>query len=411
MEELLRSVINYYASESFRKFVSKQKKRYERKRRFKRIEQSLIDNWDNYKLIDIVSEQTPMFSFVEHTSINLTGYDTFSLDQEKSKKWIELISVAVGHSIEYIGLLTASDGLVRCNLDLNALCMVKDAPNLLRGYVLENGRISKHATFDPDINSLFIGSLCMKSLSFITSQYYLHYIHSNISEVKESLQRLEEKVDYINWAAVIDDLTSIMAIGERLTEILSNKALDKNDIRDVHEYSTTLAAYLYKYIKIIDKYKMTSTSGESNYNEVKSRLDAFYNSYFWYSIHVFLYLVNLYYVDTSLFLLIAINQENSDNMRHSFDRLNKLKNILIFNFQPLINKIYSNLMGFIDAEISDAHPDEKKKILDMRKSLNQGFTEIKNAVEHLCNYHDTEGSNFIKISNDGKLCFYLKNCL
>ena len=116
------------------------------------------------------------------------------MDNVELDKWKSLLSLFGGEALKAGLNVQAFTGLLKCDISLDELFKCKDNPEVMRGFVIKDGKFSKHASFKEVGIENAAPLLIYQCLATVTSQYYQHIVIKRLEQIES---KLDEIIDLI----------------------------------------------------------------------------------------------------------------------------------------------------------------------------------------------------------------------
>lgn len=94
-----------------------------------------------------VADQNVQLSVLEGDNVDITKFQISPMSEAEIKEWKSLISTLGGETAKTALTASAFNGLLKCDVPLKDLCRIKDNPDAMRGLIINDGKISRHASF------------------------------------------------------------------------------------------------------------------------------------------------------------------------------------------------------------------------------------------------------------------------
>ncbi len=120
-------------------------------------------------------------------------------------------------------------GALRCNVDISKLAHAKSG--FLRGFVLEEGRITENAEFceipAADIRPLAVFAIA----SFVTGQYYQHIITGQLNSINQKIDQVLNLLEADDRATLSNDFREL----ERISKAKNRTPELFNELKELHK--------------------------------------------------------------------------------------------------------------------------------------------------------------------------------
>lgn len=123
------------------------------------------------------------------------GYVPVPLPNSSREELMNVFSAAIGNATPSAILLQAANGLYRATVDPAKLMTFADG--IKKGTaIIEDGKITGHAGFEPVSPKVFAPLFIFQVLSFFTGQYYMHRISKQLEALQESINELRKDLEF-----------------------------------------------------------------------------------------------------------------------------------------------------------------------------------------------------------------------
>lgn len=137
-----------------------------------------------------VADDRVRLTILEDSSVDLTHCQELLMSEDEKNKWKAFFSTLGGETAKTTLATLTSNGLLRCDVPLKDLCRIKDNPNAMRGFVIDDGKILKHASFsEPNLMNL-APLMAFQFMAVVTSQYYQQIITEKLNVIDTKLDNV-----------------------------------------------------------------------------------------------------------------------------------------------------------------------------------------------------------------------------
>lgn len=157
----------------------------------------------------------------------------------------------------------ASGNYLQCTVSPELLASVKDNPGLLRGVIVENGKIVEHAKFfkPENLEKIVASGVLFNALSTVVAQKHLADINNKLSSIQDGIDDILKDIEFTEQGrinAAIKDLEKVSKISDiKNNQVVLNRLQD--DAKNLSMLYETLFLKIkdniqnIKYIDITDK--------------------------------------------------------------------------------------------------------------------------------------------------------------
>lgn len=332
------------------------------------------------------------------------SFEEVIMTDEEREKWNASLSMLFGEGLKSSLTALGSHGLLKCDLPIDMLVKNKQAPELMRGYVIQDGKISQQANFmEAGLTKAQISQLTFQCLSVITSQYYLNVINNQLSQISDKIDSITEYLEADDRATVISAFCSIMGISKKTTFTVEDFSFVRERCHDIEKVRD-------KYRLLIEDFTLKSQWKKSNIDEAEYLVKTLKNSHF-------LNTLKLAY-HTDLMLICAnhclINIANYLGRNEDAEViLNRLELDLWQYYGKKLVEIKTYVLEFIKCECSESMKIGgknlfKNKFDKLLKQSSESFSEIEFDLRTLDRQIRQRVPEYIGYTADGKLLRYKK---
>jgi hypothetical protein entcl_0677 len=251
-----------------------------------------------------------------------------STDEQESQKDSDISRVSQIFS-NTTGVITSSElatgNYIQCTVSPELLAKVKDNPNLLRGVIVENGRLAEHAKFlkPKNLQKIVTSGVLFNVLSTIVAQKHLADISKKLSDIQNSIDQILKDIEFKEQSKINIAINNLAKIS-KTAYIKDNQEVSNrlcNDARNLAELSEALLLKIKDKINSIEYIDISDKKVKRNFIKLRELIDK-YNS----CIQVLsnIYTVLFYITQNEIFFqdIVGIKEEIKD-------------------FNVLLNKIYN----------------------------------------------------------------------
>lgn len=338
---------------------------------------------------------------VQKEEVDLTRYEKIDLDPQEANNWKNFLLYG-GEIIKKQLTTSTFTGLVKCDIPLNELCRVANNSEAMRGYVLQNGKIAKHALFaEPSVSKaapLFIYQ-CMAA---VTSQYYQQII-------TESLDRINKKLENIIRFMEAKDKAKLRTACQRLYELFKKDRYDISDKSEASNFSSDIANIRETYrdklssaIAAIEKPEGVNPKW-INKNEAEQKVkllaDTHYFKYFAFALHADV----IEFISNIVLIKIARYLGNKEDENRYSSRMDlDFWSHYVDNF----NKVKHNILKYLELQSKDAWI-RKKDILSMKRDLMDKFEKAEEKAMHFQQLFKCNTTLYMQVPEEGGAKLYV----
>lgn len=344
-----------------------------------------------------VADNHIQLTFLKDDSTDLTRCQELSMSDDEANEWKAFISTIGGETTKAVLTTSAFNGLLKCDVPLKDLCRIKDNPEAMRGLVMNNGKIYKHASFSEANLSNVAPLLVYQYIAAVTSQYYQHII-------TERLNCIDIKLDNLIKILAADDRAKLKVSYNRFIELSKKTTYDIADKQIVSEFSG--------YVEIIrEKYRdLLSNIGRFNINhqwsdkkEAELKIRAFQNSRYFDYLDMAMQAEVLTFIASAISMKVAKYLGNDEDVKIYAERMN-----LDYwnNYVDQFNKIKHDVVKYLELE-ADTSWIQGKSIIAMKNEQLDKFDKVEESMVKLQSQFEYKTVQYIKVQENGELKKYI----
>lgn len=320
-----------------------------------------------------------------------------TMNDTELDKWKSLLSFLGGETLK-TGLNTqAFTGLLKCDIPLNELFKLKDNPEVMRGFVIKDGKFSKHASFQEVGLKNAAPLLIYQCLAAVTSQYYQHI-------VTERLNQIESKLNEIIDLIIDKDKAELAVAYNRFLELSGKDTFDITDKMNVDTLSHFVLRIRDDYRQKLEKisnldidYCMT------DYKEAKKKIAKLNESKYLTYLTMALNAELFSYIASILSIKIALYLGNDEDAMIYLKRIN-MKNWDDYEANFLLFR--HDVLKYLELE-EHSSLFETKKIARLRKECENQFDKVGDVMEKICDQFKYRTTQYLKVDADGTIKKYI----
>ena len=334
---------------------------------------------------------------VQNMKLPSDRYVAVPLSETEEMEWKSFFSLLRGETI-WGGLAAYScDDLLKCDIPLSELCKAKDNPSLMRGYSVENGKISKQAKFEKAGASSVVPLMIYQCMSVITSQYYLQVITERLCTID---QKLDEILNFLSAG----DTSNLQVAYDYLLELNSKTSFDVADKTNVLNLSKSIEGTRVKYKGFLTNIKeLNIESKNKDIEEAKSKILRLKDSHYFDYLEVVMKSEVLSYIANVVSLKIAKSMNSTEDTEIFMKKLS----LNYWNtYQDQFERLRYDVITYLELAAKDSW-FESKKIQRMKKEQEAIFDEIKDLLVDMQNNLDRRIVQYLKVDKDGSIKKYM----
>lgn len=345
---------------------------------------------------EVSIQQGPLISVLNLD--DKTSFQEITMTKEDKEKWNASLSLLFGEGLKSTLSALGPHGLLKCDLPIEMLVKNQQNPHQMRGFVINDGKISQQANFmEVGLSASQIAQLSFQCLSMITSQYYMHIISEKLSDINNKIN------DIIIIFDAKEQSTLQTAISD-IFDICRKSNYTDDDYNRVCLYTHEIFNVKNFYQNRIKNVQIESQLQKTNLEEVNCLLKSLNDSG---------YLKNLklaYQADLIFFLANICKINIARRLGRNEDAevaINKLE-VGLWNFYGRqFVEIKTKVLEFIKCKRNDSGIG-KNKIVNLLNQYTNTFSEIESDLKSLDKQILPKIPTYIGLTSQGDFTLYKK---
>ena len=299
-----------------------------------------------------VADDHIQLTILKDNHVDLEHCQELPMDKNEVNEWKSLISTLGGEIVKTALNTFAFSGLLKCDVPIKDLCRIKDNPEAMRGFIMSDGKISKHASFSEAGLGNVAPLLVYQCMAAVTSQYYQQII-------TERLNAIDAKLDNIIKIMEAEDHAKLKVSYKRFKELSKKSEYDIADKLIVSEFSG--------YVDII----------REKYKELLSKSEV------------------LAFIATTISIKVARYLGNDEDIKIYTERIN-----LDYwdNYVDQFNRIRHDVIKYLELE-AEASWVQSKSIVAMKNEQLKRFNDIEESMLEIQNQFNYIEESMLEIQN------------
>ena len=343
-----------------------------------------------------VVDDCMQLTVLKENSVDLVHCQESPMDEHEANEWKALISTFGSETVKTTLSASAFNGLLKCDVPLKELCRIKDNPGAMRGFVINNGKISKQASFSEIGLGNVTPLLVYQCLAAVTSQYYQQII-------TERLNVISAKIDSIIEILTAGDRAKLRVAYNRFIELSKKNTYDTPDKVLVSEFSGWVEVIRERYRILLSGISLNINSKLSDKKEAESKIQALQNSHYFDYLDMAMQSESLVFIASVVSMKVAKYLGNNEDVkiyagRMSLDYWN--------NYVDQFNRIKHDVIKYLELE-ADASWMQGESITAMKEKQLKIFNNVEESMLRLQRQFECRTTQYIKVQEDGTLKKYI----
>ncbi len=344
-----------------------------------------------------VADDHIQLTILKDNHVDLVHCQELPMDKNEVNEWKSLISTLGGEIVKTALNTFAFSGLLKCDVPIKDLCRIKDNPEAMRGFIMSDGKISKHASFSEAGLGNVAPLLVYQCMAAVTSQYYQQII-------TERLNAIDAKLDNIIKIMEAEDHAKLKVSYKRFKELSKKSEYDIADKLIVSEFSGYVDIIREKYKELLSKINSLNVNYKwSDKEEAKLKIQALQDSRYFHYLDMVMQSEVLAFIATTISIKVARYLGNDEDIKIYTERIN-----LDYwdNYVDQFNRIRHDVIKYLELE-AEASWVQSKSIVAMKNEQLKRFNDIEESMLEIQNQFNYRTVQYIKIHEDGMLKKYI----
>ena len=344
-----------------------------------------------------VADDHIQLTILKDNHVDLVHCQELPMDKNEVNEWKSLISTLGGEIVKTALNTFAFSGLLKCDVPIKDLCRIKDNPEAMRGFIMSDGKISKHASFSEAGLGNVAPLLVYQCMAAVTSQYYQQII-------TERLNAIDAKLDNIIKIMEAEDHAKLKVSYKRFKELSKKSEYDIADKLIVSEFSGYVDIIRKKYKELLSKINSLNVSYKwSDKEEAKLKIQALQDSRYFHYLDMVMQSEVLAFIATTISIKVARYLGNDEDIKIYTERIN-----LDYwnNYVDQFNRIRHDVIKYLELE-AEASWVQSKSIVAMKNEQLKRFNDIEESMLEIQSQFNYRTVQYIKIHEDGTLKKYI----
>lgn len=344
-------------------------------------------------IMDASISDEVQITIADESDIDLTEYQEVLMSDEESNEWKSLISTLSGETVKTAMTTSAFNGLLKCDVPLRDLCRAKDNPVAMRGIIINDGKISKQASFSEAGIDNASPLLAYQLMATITSQYYQQVM-------LERLNSIDAKIGNIIEILEADDRAKLKVAYNRFVELSKKSTYDIADKQILSEFSGYVEIVSEKYKELLSKINSLNVEYKwSDKEEAELKIHKLQESHYFEYLEMAMQADSLTFIASVISVKVARYLNNEEDAKIYADRINlDYWNNYVGQFCALKHDVIKYLE--LEAESSWI---QGKAIKSLKSEQEKKFDSVKTLMLNLQRQFDYNTTLFIKVQDDGSI--------
>ena len=330
---------------------------------------------------------------IDNNDIDWNCYQEISMSKDEIDMWTSFASNYFGRSAQ-IGMdVSAVNGLLKCDVPLNELYKIKDNPEVMRGYVMKDGKFDRQAKFQEAGMENVAPLMVYQCMAFVTSQYYQQVI-------TEQLEEINGKLDKIIQHFSADDRAKLKIAYNRFVELQKKTTYDLADKTNATNFLDCVELIRERNSNLLFKIKDLKIDSElTDEKEAQSKIQKLHDSGYFEYLDLAIQAEVLTYIAYAVLIKIAKNLGNEEDVEIYMANLN-------INFwdkyATQFDNVKHDVIKYLELQ-SESSWFKTKSITDMKNEQMKIFNNIEADMLKRQELLNKTFVQYIEVKDDGTI--------
>lgn len=368
-----------------------------RKKGQKELQKRVDETAPTHVIKDVSISDEAQITISDESNLDLTEYQEVLISDEESIEWKSLISTLSGETVNTTMKTSAFNGLLKCDVPLRDLCRAKDNPVAMRGIIINDGKISKQASFSEAGLDNAAPLLAYQLMAAVTSQYYQQVITEKLNSIVGKIDNLIVLLEADDRAKLKAAYDCFMRLNIKSSYDIADKQILAQSSRDVDIIREKYSDLLSKIERLDIDYKWSDK--EESVLKIKKLQESRYFDYLEMAMHA----ESLTFVASVISVKVANYLDNEEDAKIYVERMN-----LDYwnNYIEQFHRIKHDVINYLEEE---AHTSwfQGKGITSLKDEQEKKFEKVESSMLNLQRQFDYKITQFIKVQDDGAIKKYM----
>lgn len=344
-----------------------------------------------------VADDHIQLTVLKDNNVDLVHCQESPMNENEANEWKAFISTLGGETAKTVLTASAFNGLLKCDVPLKDLCRIKNNPEAMRGMVMNDGKISKHASFSEAGLGNVAPLLVYQCMAAVTSQYYQQII-------TEKLINISTKLDNIIKILAADDQAKLKVAYNRFVELSKKNTYDIADKLIISEFSGYVEIIREKYRILLSGINCFNVNYKwSDKKEAVHKIQSLQDSQYFDNLDMVMQAEVLTFIASTISIKVAKYLGNDEDVKIYTDRMN-----LDYwnNYVDQFNRIKHDVIKYLELE-ANASWMQGKSITTMKDKQLKRFNDFEESMLKLQRQFEYRTVQYIKVQENGELKKYI----
>ena len=328
---------------------------------------------------------------------DMTPFKEVPISSSEADKWKSILSAIAGETSKIGTAEYAIHGLLKCDVPIKDLCRIKANPDAMRGFIYNDSKIIKHASFTEAGLTNMAPLMVFQLLAFVTSQYYQQII-------TERLIAIEAKLDNILKHLEANDMAELKVAYNELVSLSKKRTYDISDKDTAYKFLNQVQVIREKYRIIVSNINPPAIDWSwSDKKEAEHMIKALYDSKYLDYLEIALQAELLVFIASAICMRIADKLENEEDLKRFAERMDP---DFWNEYENKFNSIRHVVMATLELEAGSSL-FQSEFINSLKDEMEMRFKEVDNTRKNLQEIYAQRTVQYIRIHEDGTVKKYM----
>lgn len=321
-----------------------------------------------------------------------------AVSKEEADDWKAFLSATGGETIKAALLSSSFNGLLRCDVPLKELCRINGNPEMMRGFVISDGKISRQASFTEAGIGNAAPLMIYQCLAAVTSQYYQQII-------TERLDTINSKLDGLLSIDNADKKAKLSVAYSHFVELSKKSKYDNSDKMEVVLFSKEVEELRESYRNRLSEIKNLNLNDfkYSDKKEAEYKIKKLEESFYFNKLEMAMQAEALCFIASAISMKIAYSLGNKEDVQIYAKRMN----LDYWNtYADQFHKIKHDVLTYLELQ-ADSSWMQGESIMEMKNTQSKRFSEVKNRMLDIQNKLNYNTVQYVKFQSDGSVKKYV----
>lgn len=327
-------------------------------------------------------------SRISREDVDLQQMQEVPLSQSLEQEILQLSPIA-GETLKAWLNIESFNGLLKCDVPLQDLCRLKDNPLAMRGWVVNDGRISKQAVFTEAGKANVAPLLIFQCMAAITSQYYQHVISLRLDGMDSKINKILEMLKEDDKATLSSAYNQCIVMGGK-------SAFDSQDKLIVEGIINSVVKMRNKYRSMLLNIKVTQLDIQDYFwndkKEAETKVNKFEETDYLFKLDMTLCAEFILFIALNTAIRISQYFNNDEDTEKYF---NQMEFNFVDTYVDQFNKIRHDVIKYLELQEASAVL-YKKELKSLKDQQLVKFNEMERKMQKITSAFNVNTTLYLK---------------